>query len=122
MASKRWSTATPAAMRISCAPRHSSPTACAKPCANLTTCADTILAPVSLELRHDLPAWVAAGHPTDVERFRLPEPRHFVSALPDESAREIRGLFDVWTTSLKGLTKGVTRIRSDAQVRECKAA
>ncbi len=86
------------------------------------TTPDTILAPVELELRHDLPAWVAAGRPTDIARFRLPEPTKFIAALPEESEREIRGLFDVWTTSLQGLTKGVTRIRSDAQVRECRQA
>lgn len=86
------------------------------------TTPETILAPVEIELRHDLPAWVAAGRPADPSRFRLTRPTPFVAALPDESVREIRGLFDVWTTSLQGLTKGVTRIRSDAQVRQCRPA
>jgi hypothetical protein len=84
------------------------------------TTADTILAPVRLRLRYDLPAWIAAGRPTDPSRFRLPGPASFEAALPADSAHEIQSLFDVWTTSLKGLTKGVTRIRAEAQVRECR--
>jgi radical SAM superfamily enzyme YgiQ (UPF0313 family) len=84
------------------------------------TTADTILAPVRLRLRYDLPAWIAAGRPTDPSRFRLPAPASFEAALPADSAHEIKSLFDVWTTSLKGLTKGVTRIRAEAQVRECR--
>jgi len=83
------------------------------------TTPETILAPVHLELRHDLPAWVAAGRPADPSPFRLDRPTAFEARLPEESEREIRGLFDVWTTSLQGLTKGVTRIRAEAQRREC---
>jgi radical SAM superfamily enzyme YgiQ (UPF0313 family) len=85
------------------------------------TTQETILAPVKLDLRHDLPAWVAAGRPADVARFRLASPTPFVAALPEDSVREIRGLFDVWTTSLMGLTKGITRIRAEAQVRVCRS-
>ena len=84
------------------------------------TTPDTILAPVRLRLRYDLPAWIEAGRPTHPGRFRLPEPTSFEAALPVDSAHEIQSLFDVWTTSLKGLTKGVTRIRAEAQVRECR--
>jgi len=84
------------------------------------TTPETILAPVRIELHHDVPAWVAAGRPVDPSRFRLHQPTLFEASLPEESAREIRGLFDVWTTSLKGLTKGVTRIRAEAQVRGCR--
>ncbi|MBW2445983.1 MAG: radical SAM protein, partial [Deltaproteobacteria bacterium] len=84
------------------------------------TTPETILAPVRFELRYDLPKWVAAGRPADPSPFRLPGPTLFEAALPEESAREIRGLFDVWTTSLMGLTKGVTRIRAEAQLRECR--
>jgi hypothetical protein len=84
------------------------------------TTPETILAPVRFELRYDLPKWVAAGRPADPSPFRLAAPTTFEAALPEESAREIRGLFDVWTTSLKGLTKGVTRIRAEAQRRDCR--
>lgn len=80
----------------------------------------TILAPVRFELRYDLPKWVAAGRPADPSPFKLERPTTFESSLPEESEREIRGLFDVWTTSLQGLTKGVTRIRAEAQLRECR--
>ena len=84
------------------------------------TTPETILAPVRFELRYDLPKWVAAGRPADPGPFRLERPTLFEASLPEESAREIRGLFDVWTTSLQGLTKGVTRIRAEAQLRECR--
>jgi radical SAM superfamily enzyme YgiQ (UPF0313 family) len=84
------------------------------------TTPETILTPARFELRYDLPKWVAAGRPADPSPFRLERPTPFEASLPEESAREIRGLFDVWTTSLQGLTKGVTRIRAEAQLRECR--
>jgi len=84
------------------------------------TTLDTILAPVRFELRHDLPKWVTAGRPADPSPFRLPTPTRFEATLTAEAAGEIRGLFDVWTTGLQGLTKGVTRIRAEAQLRECR--
>ncbi len=84
------------------------------------TTPDTILAPVHTSLRYDVSAWLEAGMPHDTARFRFAKPQRFVFELPPESAREIQGLFDVWTTSLKGLTKGVTRIRTGAQIRACR--
>jgi len=84
------------------------------------TTPETILASARFDLRFDLPKWVESGRPADLGRFRLAAPTMFEASLPEESAREIRGLFDVWTTSLQGLTKGVTRIRAGAQVRICR--
>ena len=84
------------------------------------TTPEAILAPVQFELRYDLPKWVAAGRPANPAPFRLAGPTLFEAALPEDSASELRGLFDIWTTSLMGLTKGVTRIRAEAQLRECR--
>jgi hypothetical protein len=82
--------------------------------------AAAILAPARVTLHYDIAAWLAAGMPRDVRPYRLPAAEAFVFELPPESAREIKALLDVWTSSLRGLTKGITRIRAAAQVRECR--
>jgi hypothetical protein len=82
---------------------------------------EALLAPTSAMMEYDIGAWMQSGMPHDVSRFRLPEPTPFVFELPPESAREIRDLCAVWSTSLKGLTKGITRIKAEAQVRRCRA-
>src|SRR5439155_4727973 len=70
---------------------------------------DTLLAPTVAVLHHDIPAWLAAGMPRDARSFRLPVARPFRFELTPEPARELAGLIEVWGTSLRGLTKGVTR-------------
>jgi radical SAM superfamily enzyme YgiQ (UPF0313 family) len=84
--------------------------------------ADQILAPVKTALRHDIKAWLAAGMPQDVTPFRLSGAREVSFHLSEEGERELKAALQVWTTSLKGLTKGVTRIRSSAQVRQPRMA
>jgi hypothetical protein len=71
-------------------------------------------------MQYDIESWLAAGMPKDVRPYRLSSPQEFVFQLPPESARELRAGFEVWTASLKGLTKGITRIRTTAQIRECR--
>jgi radical SAM superfamily enzyme YgiQ (UPF0313 family) len=73
-------------------------------------------------LAYDVEGWIAAGMPTDVEAFRLDGRREFVFDLDPEAARELSGLLDVWTTSLRGLTKGVTRMRTTSLIRRCRPA
>ena len=86
------------------------------------TTRDTLLAPTLAVLQHDVPAWLAAGMPRDVRSFRLPAARPFHFELTPEAARELDGLIRVWSTSLRGLTKGVTRMRSTALIRQCRPA
>ena len=81
--------------------------------------ADELLAPVTVSLRYDVSAWLRAGGPEDTRPFRLAAPRAFRFSLPITSAEELRRALAVWTLSVKGLTKGVTRIRPGAQVRDC---
>ena len=83
------------------------------------TTAEAILAPVHTRFSHDVPAWIAAGMPADVTPFRFPSEQECEFRLSPARAREIEAALKVWTTSIKGLTKGVTRIRSVAQVRDC---
>ena len=60
--------------------------------------------------------------PRDVRSFRLPAARPFHFELTPEATRELDGLIRVWSTSLRGLTKGVTRMRSTALIRQCRPA
>ncbi len=85
------------------------------------TTTESILAPVRAGFRHHVPAWLEAGMPTDVTPFRFPCEEECEFRLTPAGARELEAALKVWTTSLKGLTKGVTRIRSVAQVRDCLA-
>ncbi len=86
------------------------------------TTADSILSPAVATLGYDVPAWLAAGMPHDVRPFRLSSARDFVFRLSSEAENELAAALRVWTTSLRGLTKGVTRIRPSAQVRSCEPA
>ena len=51
-------------------------------------------------------------------RFQLAQPRELLCELSEDAAREIEGLLETWTASLRGLTKGVTRIRITSLIRE----
>jgi radical SAM superfamily enzyme YgiQ (UPF0313 family) len=86
------------------------------------TTREQLLAPTTTALHYDVAGWIAAGMPNDTTPFRLSAPREFVFALTPESARELDGLIQVWTLSLRGLTKGVTRMRTTALIRECRPA
>jgi len=79
---------------------------------------DEVLPPVEASFRYDIEGWVKAGLPRDVGSFAFPEGARTIDfRLSEEGEREFRSAFAVWSTSLKGLTKMVTRIRSSAQVR-----
>lgn len=86
--------------------------------------AEHLLSPVRTALRYNIAGWLALAQslPKDITRFRLEREQECEFRLTPEGAREIEAALQVWTTSLKGLTKGVTRIRPVAQVRECHAA
>jgi hypothetical protein len=71
-------------------------------------------------LGFDVEAWIEADMPKDVDPFRLLPRRQFVFDLDPEAARELSALLDTWTTSLRGLTKGVTRMRTTSLIRRCR--
>lgn len=80
---------------------------------------EEILAPTEAVLNYDFPAWIAAGAWTDPAAYRLDEPQLFVFELTDEGAREMKMSLATWTTHIRGLSKLVTRIRVESQVRQC---
>lgn len=80
---------------------------------------ETILSTSRAVLRYDLRAWLAQEVLGDPNDFRLPAPTEFEFRLTEEGRRELETSLAVWTTHIKGLSKLVTRIRTDSQVREC---
>ena len=77
-----------------------------------------ILTPAIVEMEYDVPQWVRDGMPSDVAQYRLPSPRRFEFSLSEEGSQEMAAALKVWTPTLKGLTKMVTRIRMAWQVRQ----
>jgi hypothetical protein len=80
---------------------------------------EEILADCKLVMRHDIGAWLASGELTRPSDFRLPQPAEFAFRLTDEGARELGAALSVWTLHIRGLSKMVTRINVDWQVRRC---
>lgn len=80
---------------------------------------ETILSSARAVMNYDIPAWIASKDFTDVSRFRYPEPTEVEFRLSDEGRREMESALAVWTTHIKALSKLVTRIKIDWQVREC---
>jgi hypothetical protein len=79
-----------------------------------------MLAATQVTLHYDVEAWITAGMPRDTAPFRLEAPRDFRFELSAEAADELERLIDVWTTSLRGLTKGITRMRTTSLIRSCR--
>ena len=82
------------------------------------TTVEEILLATRLTMQYDIGQWVSAGMPFDVSPYRLDEPEVFEFSLTDNGAREMEAALKVWTCSLKGLTKMVTRIQMAWQVRQ----
>jgi hypothetical protein len=82
---------------------------------------ETLLSPTREQLHYDIEGWIAAGMPRDPSAYRLPRPGAFVFELGADAAREIDALLTTWSTDLRGLTKGITRLRTTALVRRCRA-
>jgi hypothetical protein len=80
---------------------------------------EEILAPHSAVLTYDIDRWIADGMSADPSPYRLPEPTEFRFRLGDEARQGLAAALQVWTASLKGLAKMVTRIKVAWQVREC---
>jgi hypothetical protein len=83
---------------------------------------EEILASAETTLRYDIAAWLSEGRMTEPSSFRMPAPERFVFELDEEGRRELTKALRVWTTQVKGLSKLVTRIKIDWQVRQCRPA
>jgi len=80
---------------------------------------ESILADARATMHHDIGAWLASGDLTSPGAFRLDGPAEFSFRLTDEARRELGAALSVWTLQIKGLSKMVTRINVDWQVRRC---
>jgi hypothetical protein len=78
---------------------------------------EEIISPIQVQLSFDIPSWIKDGMPLEFEQYRLARSEPFLFSLTEEGARELRAALSVWTCTLKGLTKMVTRIRMSWQVR-----
>ncbi len=78
---------------------------------------EEILSPTEAELQYDIPQWIADGMPLETALYRLPQPETFEFRLTPEGHHEMQAALRVWTPTLKGLTKMVTRIRMAWQIR-----
>lgn len=83
---------------------------------------EEILNPVELAMRYDLSQWIADDKPLNLSPYKLAAPVSFQYALNEEGADQLRSALNVWTTSLKGLTKMVTRIQMAWQVRQVESS
>ena len=78
-----------------------------------------LLAGVDATLAYDIGGWLAQAELGDPADWRLDQPGAFRFELSDEGRRELDAALNVWTLHIKGLTKMVTRIKVDWQVRSC---
>jgi radical SAM superfamily enzyme YgiQ (UPF0313 family) len=78
-----------------------------------------ILSSKRATLRYDLPRWAGDGCPTGFANYRLDEPAEFEFGLSEESGKELAAALQVWGTEIKSLSKMVTRIKVEWQVRDC---
>ena len=77
-----------------------------------------IVSPVNVEMAYDIGRWVGDGMPVDTSPYKLSDPEVFEFSLSEQGARQLTAALQVWTPTLKGLTKMVTRVRMAWQVRE----
>lgn len=81
---------------------------------------EEILGLARARMRYDIQRWIADGYPKDPTPYRMQQSEQFEFSLTEEGARELAAALDVWTTSLKGLSKLVTRVQTAWQVRQCR--
>ncbi|HEX4781089.1 MAG TPA: cobalamin-dependent protein [Usitatibacter sp.] len=78
-----------------------------------------ILGSTKAYLQYDIEGWIASGDFDNPAAFRYPKPMPAEFRLSEEGAREMEAALAVWTTHIKALSKLVTRIKVDWQVRDC---
>jgi hypothetical protein len=81
--------------------------------------ADEILGSTKAILQYEIGRWLQDTTPLDIELYRCDPPLHVEFELADAGRHGLEAALQVWTTSLKGLTKMVTRVRPAWQVRQC---
>jgi hypothetical protein len=80
---------------------------------------DSLLGTVSAKLHFNIPAWLAQTELQDPAAWRMPMARQAEFRLSTDARRELDAALAVWSFQIKGLTKMVTRINVDWQVRRC---
>jgi hypothetical protein len=80
-----------------------------------------ILAPVKARLNYDIEGWLAAGSLDDPTPYKYPQMTDVVFRLSEHAHRDLESALAVWSTHIRALSKLVTRINVDSQVRECVA-
>jgi hypothetical protein len=83
---------------------------------------DELVRPVEVPLRFDIRRWSADGQPLAWAPYDLGGELPFVYQLSPDGASELDAAFKVWTAKLTGLSKLVTRVRVQSQVRSCRPA
>jgi hypothetical protein len=78
-----------------------------------------ILSSAKTHLNYDFEGWLASGDLGDPGAYRYAKPTEVTFQLSDEGAREMDAALAVWSTHIKALSKLVTRIKVDWQVRDC---
>lgn len=68
---------------------------------------------------YDFPAWLKQSPFGDPNEYRFTQPTGFEFRLSPENEREMDAAVSVWSTQIKGLSKLVTRIKLDCQIRHC---
>lgn len=68
---------------------------------------------------YDFATWLAEGDLKDPTPYRYAFPMDVEFRLNSEGSRELESALAVWSTNIKALSKMVTRIKVDWQVREC---
>jgi len=79
--------------------------------------AEEMLSSAEAEMTYDIAGWIAADKPKDPLRFKLPQPTLVRFELSSDSKRELASALKVWTDQIRGLSKLVTRVRVECQVR-----
>jgi len=79
----------------------------------------TILSTATTVLHYDIATWLADGELSDPSAYRFGEATAVQFRLTEDGRRELESALVVWTTHIKALSKMVTRIKVDWQVREC---
>ena len=78
-----------------------------------------ILSSTHAFLQYDIEGWLASGDLGNPSAYKYAKPTRVEFRLTEEGAREMEAALAVWTTHIKALSKLVTRIKVDWQVREC---
>jgi hypothetical protein len=69
--------------------------------------------------RYNIPEWLSHSELGDPNEFALATPREFEFRLGPEGQRELASALNTWTMEMNGLSKLVTRIKMDWQIRDC---